>query len=250
MELPVVADSLSLYLAEINRFPLLSREEEYELAMRYRKKNDLEAAHRLILSNLRFVVKIACEYRHFGFRLLDLIQEGNIGLMMAVKKFDPTRGVRLISYAVRWIRAYIQDFILRSWSLVKLGTAQRRLFHKRALPEPDHERLGERDLSLDQGLSEDSDETHLDLLSDVRPNQEEVLGELEERENLKGRVEEALKGLSSKERFIIEKRILSDHPMTLREIGELFHISKERVRQIEGSALRKLKANWPRDCKI
>jgi len=125
-------DSLDRYVAEINRYKLLTREQEMELALKYAKSGDLEAAHELVTSNLRFVVKIAHEYKGYGLRLLDLIQEGNIGLMMAVKKFEPDRGYRLISYAVWWIRAYMQNFILRSWSLVKLGTtqAQRKLFYK------------------------------------------------------------------------------------------------------------------------
>jgi len=124
--------TIDRYVAEINKYPLLTREEEVALAERYRKDGDLEAAHQLVVSNLRFVVKIAHEYRGYSLKLLDLIQEGNIGLMMAVKKFDASKGYRLISYAVWWIRAYIQNFIMRSWSLVKLGTtqAQRKLFFK------------------------------------------------------------------------------------------------------------------------
>ena len=124
--------TIDRYVSEINRYKLLTREGEMELALRYRDASDLQAAHKLVVSNLRFVVKIAHEYRGYGFKLLDLIQEGNIGLMMAVKKFDPSKGYRLISYAVWWIRAYIQNFIIRSWSLVKLGTtqAQRKLFFK------------------------------------------------------------------------------------------------------------------------
>jgi RNA polymerase sigma-32 factor len=125
-------DSLSLYLREINRFPLLQPAEEYDLAVRYRKYGDLEAAHKLVVSNLRFVVKIASEYSGYRMRKMDLIQEGNLGLMTAVKKFNPERGYRLISYAVWWIRAYIQDFIMKSWSLIKIGTTQlqKKLFFK------------------------------------------------------------------------------------------------------------------------
>ncbi len=132
LHLPVATDSFNRYLAEIARFDLLSRDDEIELARRYRRRNDLEAAHRLICANLRFVVKIAREYHGYGLRLADLVQEGNIGLMLAVKKFDPERGIRLITYAVWWIRAYIQGFIIRSWSLVKIGTtqAQKKLFFK------------------------------------------------------------------------------------------------------------------------
>ncbi len=265
MNLPVVANSLELYLAEIARFSLLSREEEHELATRYRKYDDLEAAHTLISCNLRFVVKIAHEYRHYGMRFMDLIQEGNIGLMMAVKKFDPERGVKLISYAVSWIRAYMQNFIIRSWSMVKLGTTrlQRKLFYgmgrARSGEELDYDRMAEslgvatdelkemkvrkeeRDISLNQALTDGTGVTHLDLLADPRPDQEEDLGELEEGSRRKVQIGVALNGLSSRERFIVEKRSMAERPMTLQAIGEVFHISRERVRQIERSALMKLR---------
>src|SRR3989304_8225256 len=130
--LPVVKNSLETYLVQINQFPLLNQEEEFKLAVRYRKHNDIEAAHKLITSNLRFVVKVAFEYKSYGVKLLDLIQEGNIGLMMAVKKFNPYKGYRFISYAIWWIRAYIQNFIIKTWSLGKIGTtqAQKKLFYK------------------------------------------------------------------------------------------------------------------------
>src|SRR4030042_5544567 len=130
--LPVIKNSLETYLVQINQFPLLTQEEEFSLAVRYRKHNDIEAAQKLITSNLRFVVKIAFEYKSYRLKLLDLIQEGNIGLMMAVKKFNPYKGYRFISYAIWWIRAYIQNFIIKTWSLVKIGTtqAQKKLFYK------------------------------------------------------------------------------------------------------------------------
>src|SRR4030065_2161791 len=130
--LPVVKNSLETYLVQINQFPLLTQEEEFKLAVRYRKHNDIEAAQKLITSNLRFVVKVVFEYKTYGVKLLDPIQEGNIGLMMAVKKFNPHKGYRLISYAIWWIRAYIQNFIIKTWSLVKIGTtkAQKKLFYK------------------------------------------------------------------------------------------------------------------------
>src|SRR5512138_1556165 len=132
LEVPAVTGTLDVYMAEINRFAILSAEEEFRLAVRLKKYNDMEAAEKLVVSNLRFVVKIAHEYRNYGIKLADLVQEGNIGLMHAVKKFDPYKGYRLISYAVWWIRAYIQNYIIKSWSLVKIGTtqAQRRLFFK------------------------------------------------------------------------------------------------------------------------
>src|SRR5512139_3221962 len=130
--LPVVGDGFEHYMAQVNRFELISAEEEYELAVRLQRDGDLAAAHRLVCANLRFVVKVALEYRGYGLRLLDLVQEGNIGLMQAVRKFDPERGLRLITYAVWWIRATIQNFIMKNWSLVKVGTtqAQRKLFYK------------------------------------------------------------------------------------------------------------------------
>src|SRR5512138_2891049 len=132
MTLPVVADSLTMYLAEIRKFPILTAEEERLLAIKFYEEKDLESAHRLITANLRFVVKVATEYRAYGLKMLDLIQEGNIGLMMAVRKFNPYRGIRLISYAVWWIKAYVQNFIVSNWSLLKIGTtqAQKKLFFK------------------------------------------------------------------------------------------------------------------------
>src|SRR5689334_24366663 len=145
--LPSAASSLELYLSEINQFPLLTVEEEQNLARLYRRKGDSRAAHRLVTANLRFVVKVAYEYRSYGFKMADLIQEGNIGLMKAVQKFDPDKGIRLISYAVWWIRAYIQNHILKNWSLVKLGTtqAQRRLFFSLARTRRELEKLGSGD---------------------------------------------------------------------------------------------------------
>ena len=269
--LPVVIDTWDHYLAQISRFDLLSREEEYELATRYRRRGDLESAHRLICANLRFVVKIANEYRAYGMKGLDLVQEGNIGLMMAVKKFDPERGVRLITYAVWWIRAYIQSFIIRSWSLVKIGTtqAQKRLFFKlsqareairrltggeddleevaRQLHVRDEEvtemtlRMGARDASLDLELNEGDDYTLMDSLADDRDNQEDQLLQREEQTLLSARVQQALGRLNERERRIVHDRILSDHPLTLQELAEVYGISRERIRQLEKNALEKLK---------
>jgi RNA polymerase sigma-32 factor len=269
--LPVVIDTWDHYLAQISRFDLLSREEEVELATRYRRRGDLEAAHRLICANLRFVVKIANEYRAYGMKGLDLVQEGNIGLMMAVKKFDPERGIRLITYAVWWIRAYIQSFIIRSWSLVKIGTtqAQKRLFFKlsqareairrltggeddleevaRQLHVRDEEvtemtlRMGARDASLDLELNEGDDYSLMDSLADDRDNQEDQLLQREEQTLLSARVQQALGRLNERERRIVHDRILSDHPLTLQELAEVYGISRERIRQLEKNALEKLK---------
>ena len=269
--LPVVKDSLQSYLIQINRFPLLSQEEEFELAVRYRKYNDIEAAHKLITSNLKFVVKVAFEYKSYGAKLADLIQEGNIGLMMAVKKFDPHKGYRFISYAIWWIRAYIQNFIIKTWSLVKIGTtqAQKKLFYKigkvRKALESDREnekryellandldvakediiemeqRMSSRDLSLDAPFDEDHELTHLDLLQEGSPNQEEALAQQQEKNIRERDVQNALKRLNEKEVYVIKNRVMSDTPLTLQEIGTHLKLSRERVRQIESEALKKLK---------
>ena len=269
MNLPVVADSLTLYLAEIRKFPLLDPEEEKRLAVTYFEEKDLGAAHTLITANLRFVVKICMEYRAYGMKMLDLIQEGNIGLMMAVRKFDPYKGIKLISYAVWWIRAYIQNFIISNWSLLKIGTtqAQKKLFFKLNQAKNaiksilGHDNLQEAALSLDVKESEviemdqrmrgecsldaelDAGEglTMLDSLADERKNQEELLGDHQEAAILQREVGKALEKLNEKERYIIEQRVAAEEPQTLQEIAEYFSISRERVRQIEEVARKKLK---------
>jgi RNA polymerase sigma-32 factor len=270
-DLPVVKNSLESYLIKIDQFPLLTPEEEFQLALKYRKYNDIEAAHKLITSNLRFVVRIALEYRTYGVKLADLIQEGNVGLMIAVKKFNPYRRYRFISYAVWWIRAYIQNYIIKTWSLVKIGTtqAQKKLFYKigkvrKALesnqgnerkyeilaknldvPKEDiiemEQRMSSRDLSLDSTLDEDHERTHLDLLQEERPNQEELLAQEEEKRIREQKVHNAMKRLSEKEMYVIKNRIMADEPLTLQKIGDQLKLSKERVRQIESEALKKLK---------
>jgi RNA polymerase sigma-32 factor len=272
--LPVVKNSLESYLVQINQFPLLTQEEEFKLAVRYRKHTDIEAAHALITSNLRFVVKVAFEYKSYGVKLLDLIQEGNIGLMMAVKKFDPYKGYRFISYAIWWIRAYIQNFIIKTWSLVKIGTtqAQKKLFYKigkvRKALESDGEnekkyellahdldvgkediiemeqRMAARDLSLDTPFDEGQELTHLDLLKEESPNQEEAFAQEEEKKNREREVQNAMKRLNEKEVYVIKNRIMADEPLTLQEIGDHLNLSRERVRQIESEALKKLKREF------
>jgi RNA polymerase sigma-32 factor len=267
--MPVPVDSLTLYLAEINRFPLLSADEEQHLAHRFRDEGDLQAAHSLITANLRFVVKVAGEYRSYGMKMLDLIQEGNIGLMMAVRKFDPTKGVRLISYAVWWIRAYIQNHIISAWSLLKIGTtqAQRKLFfklnqakqaiismtgeddlHSAALTldvkDVEAQEMEQRlrgELSLDVEMFEGEGGTFLESLPDLRQNQEELLADHQESVILEQSVALALENLNEKERFVIERRVASESPMTLQEIADHFSLSRERVRQIEEGALKKMK---------
>jgi len=271
---PVVKGSLESYLVQINQFSLLTQEEEFQLAVRYRKYTDIEAAQKLITSNLRFVVKVAFEYKSYGVKLLDLIQEGNIGLMMAVKKFNPYKGYRFISYAIWWIRAYIQNFIIKTWSLVKIGTtqAQKKLFYKigkvrRAL-EADgskekkyellahdldvakkdiiemEQRMSSRDLSLDTPFDEGQELTPLDLLREDTPNQEEAFALAEERKIQEHEVLNAMKRLNEKEAYVIRNRIMAESPLTLQEIGTHLKLSRERVRQIESEALRKLKKEF------
>jgi alternative sigma factor RpoH len=272
LELPAVTGTLDIYIGEINRHPLLTAEEEFKLAVELKKNNDIEAAEKLIVSNLRFVVKIAHEYRNYGIKLTDLIQEGNIGLMHAVKKFDPYKGYRLISYAVWWIRAYMQNYIIKSWSLVKIGTtqAQRKLFFKLSqakkrlenLSEKNPEfseiaeslgvkevelaemdlRLSHRDLSLDAFISEDGESTHMDYLA---YDQEISLIKKEEMALVKRNIAGALAKLNEKEKYIIKHRVMADHPETLQEIGNRYDITRERARQIEKQALNKMRLAIP-----
>lgn len=271
LNIPVTTDTFEHYMVQVNRFDLLSAAEERELAIRHLRDGDTEAAHRLICANLRFVVKVANEYRGYGLRLLDLVQEGNIGLMMAVKKFDPERGTRLITYAVWWIRAYIQSYIMRSWSLVKIGTTQmqKKLFFKLAqtrnallnltgseqiddiaqelevnedIVAEMSQRMGSRDTSLDVELIEGEGYTLLSTLADKSDNQEELLLAHEEQQLNTARTLAALEVLTPRERHIIEQRILSDTPRTLQDLADEFDISRERVRQIEQNSLHKLRA--------
>ena len=289
---PSTSSSLELYLAEINRYPLLTVDEEQRLAREFRQDGNTRAAHRLVTANLRFVVKVAYEYRSYGFRMADLIQEGNIGLMKAVQKFDPDKGIRLISYAVWWIRAYIQNYILKSWSLVKLGTtqAQRKLFFslartkreldklssehgadsdgrdtskiakklrvKPAEVEEMEQRMDGRDLSLDAPLGDDGGYSHIDFVADRAAAQDEELSGAEEQVMVAGKVSAALARLDQRERYIIEQRIMSERPLTLKELGEHFGFSRERARQLEIRAKEKLKQelvalaseiDWPTD---
>jgi RNA polymerase sigma-32 factor len=262
-----------MYLSEINHYLLLTQPEEQELARQF-IKGDLRAGHTLVTANLRFVVKVAYEYRSYGIKMSDLIQEGNIGLMKAVQKFDPDKGIRLISYAVWWIRAYIQNYILKSWSLVKLGTtqAQRKLFFslartrrelekygggddgianvdeiaKRLHVKPGEvremeQRMGGRDLSLDAPMGDESGTSHVDFVASASATQDDEFADREEAGIINDRVKMALIRLDPRERFIIEQRVMNDHPMTLKELGEHFGFSRERARQLEIRAKDKLK---------
>jgi len=261
-------NNLTLYLNDINRYPLLSQKEELDLAKRLRE-GDREAAEKLITSNLRFVVKVANEYRSYGLRLMDLIQEGNIGLMLAVKKFDPEKGHRLITYAVWWIKARIQEFIIKNWSIVKIGTtqAQKKLFYKlkqakeklgeladygaiaKSLDVKEAEveemdlRMGARDFSLDASVGEDSKTTHVDLLPEICMNQEDIVDEAQERSVMKKGIEDALSSLEERDRFIVEKRLMTDEPMTLQEIGTHLGVSRERARQLEARIKKNLRSS-------
>ena len=224
MNYPIETDGLKIYLSQIEHYPLLSRKEETELAIRYRDEHDAKTGQILITSNLRFVIKVAFGYRNYGVKLMDLIQEGNIGLMKAVERYDPDKGYRMISYAIWWIKAYIQNYIIRSWSLVKIGTtqAQRKLFYRisdlpDALDADDRQenvaklalkinvaenevidmagRLKAHDLSLDDMIGDHSRDSFADTLKDNTPDQEEILSKLEELEDLKEWADQALGSL-------------------------------------------------------
>ncbi len=264
-------DPLQRYLAEIRRFKLLSREEEHRLAVQYKELGDLEAAYKLVTANLRLVVMIAREYQKAFKNLLDLIQEGNMGLMEAVKNFDPYRGVRFPSYAVWWIRAYMIRYIMNDWRMVKIGTtqAQRKLFFnlqkekdrieaEGLMPGPKllaqrlnvkedevvemEQRLASRDLSVDVPIGDEDEATMLNFLPDNKQTPEEQFAETQYRELLRDKMDEFAKTLKDKELVIYRERLLNEEPVTLREIGEKYGISRERVRQIEERVKKKLKS--------
>ena len=263
-------DPLQRYLTEIRRFALLSREEEHELAVQYKEYGNLEAAYKLVTANLRLVVMIAREYQKAFKNLLDLIQEGNMGLMEAVKNFDPYRGVRFPSYAVWWIRAYMIRYIMNDWRMVKIGTtqAQRKLFFnlqkekekieaEGLMPGPKllaqrlnvkedevvemEQRLASRDLSVDVPIGEDEEATMLNFLQDSKQTPEEEFADTQYRDLLREKMEQFAKGLKDKELVIYRERLMNEDPLTLREIGEKYGISRERVRQIEERVKKKLK---------
>ena len=264
-------DPLARYMQEVSRHPVLSREEEHELAVRYAETGDLDAAYRLVASNLRLVVKIAYEYRRAAFNILDLIQEGNVGLMNAVKKYDPYKGVKLSTYAAWWIRAYILRFIMDNWRMVKLGTtqAQRRLFFnlrkeqqklaaegfepgpkllaerlnvsEREVEEMDL-RLGGDELSIDMPMGDDGGASYAERLALPAPAAEDQLGEEQLKQVLREELEAFGRTLTDeKERFIFEKRMIADEPLTLQEIGNQFGVSRERARQIEAKLVGRLR---------
>jgi RNA polymerase sigma-32 factor len=271
LPIPAELDPLQRYLREVNRFALLTPEEEKELSRRYRETGDQEAAYKLITSNLRLVIKIALEFQKYWMKnLLDLIQEGNIGLMQAIKKFDPYRGIKLSYYASFWIKAYILKFIMDNWKLVKIGTtqSQRKLFYNlkrekeklRALgfePGPKllsdvlhvkeeevvemDQRLGGWELSLDAPLKEGSDEYHKNFLPSTEPQVEEILADAELKDMFRRKLAEFRQGLSDKELDILDSRLLAEKPLTLQDIGARHGVSRERVRQIEDRLIKKLR---------
>ena len=266
------ADPISVYLSEIRRYPLLTKEQEQELAIRYRETGDAKAAELLVTSNLRFVVKIAAEYSRFGAKLIDLVQEGNVGLMHGVREFNPYRGVRLITYAVWWIRGYIQEYLMRQYSLVRIGTTQnqRKLFYRlqkerdalgslgvtstNALlagrlgvseeeVETMSKRLSGRDVSLSQPVdsSGQSSASLLDFEPSADVGVDDQIGHLEEMEVLKDNLAKLRPLLNEKETYILENRILADEPMTLQEIGEHYGVTREAVRQLEARLINRIR---------
>ena len=273
--LPSVASEggLARYLQEIRRFPMLSHEEEYMLARRWHEREDNEAAHKLVTSHLRLVAKIAMGYRGYGLPVSELISEGNVGMMQAVKRFDPERGFRLATYAMWWIRASIQEYILHSWSLVKMGTtaAQKKLFFNlrklkgqlqaiddgdlphetvteiaRRLDVPEAEvismnrRMASADHSLNAPLRVDGDGEWIDWLVNETDNQEVEFAKTEELDQRRAMLEVAMEGLNDRERHIFNERRLREDPRTLEELSNVYDVSRERVRQIEVRAFEKV----------
>ncbi len=269
-------NGLSSYVSQVKKFPVLTAPDEYMLAKRYQVHGDKEAAHKLVTSHLRLVVKIAYGYKNYGLPVPELIAEGNIGLMQAVKKFDPEKGFRLSTYAMWWIKASIQEYILRSWSLVKLGTtaAQKKLFFNlrklknrilssdtqyltdanireiaRELEVEEHEvvemdqRMYGADQSLNAKFSEDEDSGEwIDVLADDVENHETTLGDAEEYNERKAKFDTVFATLNEREQEIIRARQLAENPLTLEDLSQKYGVSRERIRQIEERALEKLQA--------
>ena len=275
--LPVLSNEsgLARYLSEIRKFPMLEPQEEYMLAQRYREHEDRDAAHKLVTSHLRLVAKIAMRYRGYGLPMGDIVSEGNVGLMIAVKRFDPDKGFRLATYAMWWIRATIQEYILRAWSLVRIGTntAQKKLFFKlrrtkaeiSALEDgdlrPEHAQLIAARLGVEQGDVIDMDRRlrgdvslnipindrreageWQDWLVDPSSDPETTSAEREEYSKRRAVLRDALESLTAREREIIQARHLAEEPATLETLANKYRVSRERVRQIELRALEKLKA--------
>lgn len=274
-ELPISTpgrfDTLQSYLNEISRYPTLTKEEETKLSISYHEKGDIQAAYKLVIANLRLVVMIAREYQRAARNMMDLIQEGNIGLMEAVKKFDPYRGVRFPSYAVWWVRAYIVRYVMNNWRMVKIGTtqSQRKLFFNLAkekerlekagfLAEPKllaekldvkesevvemQQRMSSHDVSIDAPLDEESDSSLLNIIPNAQLSAEDFLVREEAGKALKSSFERFAKTLNPKEAAIFSKRLLSEEKATLDDLATEFSLSRERIRQIESRLIEKLKA--------
>jgi RNA polymerase sigma-32 factor len=266
----VTYDPLQRYLSEIRRYALLTREEEHTLAVRYKELKDLDAAYRLVTANLRLVVMIAREYQRATRNLLDLVQEGNVGLMEAVKNFDPYRGIRFPSYAVWWVRAYIIRYLMNNWRMVKVGTtqAQRKLFFNLQKerdrleaagirPGPKllaerldvkesevvemEQRLSSSDLSIDATMDDSEGRSLLDVIPSTEETAEERVAEAELRHQVEEKIRAFGATLKDKEAVIFQQRLLAEEPLTLQDIGERYGISRERVRQIEARLKKKLK---------
>jgi len=276
--LPIPSGSdggLAKYLRDIRRFPVLTSEEEFVLAKRWQEHEDVAAAHQMVTSHLRLVAKMALGFRHYGLPVADLISEGNLGLMRAVKKFDPDKGFRLATYAMWWIKAALHEHVLNSWSLVRFGTlaAHKKLFfnlrrvktklgilesngltqddvariaHELDVPENEvrmmNQRISSRDSSLNAPVAADVMVERQDLLVDERPNQETTLGEHEETKLGNRWLSDGLKALDERELDILTERRLREEPLTLEQLGERYKISRERVRQIENRAFTKVQA--------
>ena len=265
--------NLSRYLRDIRKFPMLEAGQEFMLAKRWQDDEDVDAAQQMVTSHLRLVAKIAMGYRGYGLPLADLIAEGNVGMMQAVKRFDPGRGFRLSTYAMWWIRAAIQEYILHSWSLVKIGTtaAQKKLFFNlrkiksqlKAIDDGDlkdstvkaiagklnvsetevvnmNRRMAGPDHSLNAAVRDDADDEWQDWLVDEAPDQEITVGNAEELSLRRGMLEDAMDGLNEREQHILRERRLQDEPTTLEDLSKVYGISRERVRQIEVRAFEKL----------
>jgi RNA polymerase sigma-32 factor len=274
--LPVLSHESGFYkyLQEINKIPSLSQEEEFMLAKAYLEENDIAAAHKLVTSHLKLVAKLALSYRNYGLPVVELVSEGNLGLMQAIKKYNPDLGFRLSTYAMWWIKASIQEYILKSWSLVKIGTttAQKKLFfslgkiknrlanvYSRKITEDDFPEIADKlevstkevadmnrrmsggDISLNSPYgSEENSSEMLDFVAETRPSQEVILANRQDNSNKHKLLLQGMKMLNERELFILQSRKLLEDPLTLDELSQKFNISKERVRQIENRAFEKL----------
>ncbi len=276
--LPKSYDQLDVYIREINKYKILTPEEELSLARELKETGDPMIAAKLINANLRFVVKIAYQYKNYGFKISDLIQEGNYGLVVAVKKFDIDKGYRLITYAVWWIKAYIKNYIISNWSLIKIGTTQnqKKLFFKlkEEMRKNDilqltgkdiklladkfdvkdkeiidmNRRLSSKDFQLDTTITSDSNTSYIDILSAENPTIEAKLIYQEQEDKVHSKIREYYKFLTDTEKIIYTKRLMTDEPKTLQELGEELGVSRERVRQIEVKIKQKIKKYLEKEC--